>query len=225
MCGRAYGPRFAVHLAQRQDRRDGPAAARRRAVDRRPARRRRRWAGRSTRRPTRRCAALVEDQIERESLALFMTGRLYDDGIIDPRDTRTVLGIVPVGGPQQRGPRRPATLTACSGCDAVTPPVTSIRTLLIANRGEIACRIARTCRRLGVTHRGRVQRRRRRRAARPRVRRRRARCPGRRAADTYLRADLLVDAARRTGADAVHPGLRLPRRDRRVRRRRCSTPG
>ncbi len=37
--------------------------------------------------------AMVEDQIERESLALFMTGRLYDDGIIDPRDTRTVLGI------------------------------------------------------------------------------------------------------------------------------------
>jgi acyl-CoA carboxylase subunit beta len=35
----------------------------------------------------------VEDQIERESLALFMTGKLYDDGIIDPRDTRTVLGI------------------------------------------------------------------------------------------------------------------------------------
>ena len=37
--------------------------------------------------------AAVEDQIERESLALFMTGRVYDDGIIDPRDTRTVLGI------------------------------------------------------------------------------------------------------------------------------------
>jgi acyl-CoA carboxylase subunit beta len=35
----------------------------------------------------------VEEQIERESLALFMTGKLYDDGIIDPRDTRTVLGI------------------------------------------------------------------------------------------------------------------------------------
>ena len=37
--------------------------------------------------------AAVEDQIERESLALFMTGRVYDDGIIDPRDTRTVLGM------------------------------------------------------------------------------------------------------------------------------------
>lgn len=37
--------------------------------------------------------ARVEAQIERESHAFFMTGRLYDDGIIDPRDTRTVLGI------------------------------------------------------------------------------------------------------------------------------------
>jgi len=35
----------------------------------------------------------VEAQIERESEALFMTGKLYDDGIIDPRDTRTVLGM------------------------------------------------------------------------------------------------------------------------------------
>jgi len=36
---------------------------------------------------------LVETQIEAESKALFLTARLYDDGIIDPRDTRTVLGI------------------------------------------------------------------------------------------------------------------------------------
>lgn len=37
--------------------------------------------------------AAVEEQIERESRALFMTGRVYDDGIIDPRDTRTVLAL------------------------------------------------------------------------------------------------------------------------------------
>lgn len=37
--------------------------------------------------------AAVENQIERESLALANSGRLYDDGIIDPRDTRTVLGF------------------------------------------------------------------------------------------------------------------------------------
>jgi acetyl-CoA carboxylase carboxyltransferase component len=35
----------------------------------------------------------VRDHIEAESRALFNTGLLYDDGIIDPRDTRTVLGI------------------------------------------------------------------------------------------------------------------------------------
>jgi acyl-CoA carboxylase subunit beta len=35
----------------------------------------------------------VEGQVEAESRALFNTGLLYDDGIIDPRDTRTVLGI------------------------------------------------------------------------------------------------------------------------------------
>lgn len=35
----------------------------------------------------------VEEQIERESLAPFNSSLLYDDGIIDPRDSRTVLGI------------------------------------------------------------------------------------------------------------------------------------
>ncbi|MFC7219181.1 acyl-CoA carboxylase subunit beta [Streptomyces polyrhachis] len=36
---------------------------------------------------------MVEQQIESESLPMFLSGRLYDDGIIDPRDTRTVLGL------------------------------------------------------------------------------------------------------------------------------------
>jgi acetyl-CoA carboxylase carboxyltransferase component len=35
----------------------------------------------------------VEEQIERESHAFFNSGKIYDDGIIDPRDTRTVLGL------------------------------------------------------------------------------------------------------------------------------------
>ncbi|MFE3737993.1 acyl-CoA carboxylase subunit beta [Streptomyces sp. NPDC059134] len=37
--------------------------------------------------------AVVERQIESESLPAFLSGRLYDDGVIDPRDTRTVLGL------------------------------------------------------------------------------------------------------------------------------------
>jgi acyl-CoA carboxylase subunit beta len=55
----------------------------------------------------------VEDQLERESAALFATGRLWDDGVIDPRDTRTVLGIAlaaahnaPVVGSSDFGPVR-----------------------------------------------------------------------------------------------------------------------
>jgi acetyl-CoA carboxylase carboxyltransferase component len=35
----------------------------------------------------------IEAQIERESHSFFISARLYDDGVIDPRDTRTVLGI------------------------------------------------------------------------------------------------------------------------------------
>jgi acetyl-CoA carboxylase carboxyltransferase component len=37
--------------------------------------------------------AALEAQIERESDCYFATARLWDDGIIDPRDTRTVLAI------------------------------------------------------------------------------------------------------------------------------------
>ncbi|MBO3738691.1 acyl-CoA carboxylase subunit beta [Actinoplanes sp. NEAU-H7] len=37
--------------------------------------------------------ALVEKQVEEQSLAYFTSGLGYDDGVIDPRDTRTILGI------------------------------------------------------------------------------------------------------------------------------------
>ncbi len=37
--------------------------------------------------------AYVEQQVEEQSLPFFLSGMLYDDGVIDPRDTRTVLGI------------------------------------------------------------------------------------------------------------------------------------
>jgi acyl-CoA carboxylase subunit beta len=58
--------------------------------------------------------AAVERQIEAESLPMFLSGRLYDDGVIDPRDTRTVLGIclsvihnAPVRGAERYGVFRP----------------------------------------------------------------------------------------------------------------------
>jgi acetyl-CoA carboxylase carboxyltransferase component len=54
--------------------------------------------------------AFIEQQIEEQSLAYFTSGMLYDDGVIDPRDTRTILGIclsaintVPVKGAEGYG--------------------------------------------------------------------------------------------------------------------------
>jgi acetyl-CoA carboxylase carboxyltransferase component len=56
----------------------------------------------------------VESQIEAESLPMFLSGRLYDDGVIDPRDTRTVVGLclsaihsAPVQGTAAYGVFRP----------------------------------------------------------------------------------------------------------------------
>jgi propionyl-CoA carboxylase alpha chain len=80
-----------------------------------------------------------------------------------------------------------------------------ITRLLVANRAEIASRVFRTCRDLGIdtvaVHSDAD-------AALPFVREADAavRLPGNAPAETYLRIDLLLDAARRTGADAVHPG-------------------
>jgi len=37
--------------------------------------------------------AAVERQVEAESMPMFLSGRVYDDGVIDPRETRTVLGL------------------------------------------------------------------------------------------------------------------------------------
>ena len=36
---------------------------------------------------------MVVQRIDEESNAFYATGRVWDDGIIDPRDTRTVLGM------------------------------------------------------------------------------------------------------------------------------------
>ena len=81
----------------------------------------------------------------------------------------------------------------------------SIDTLLIANRGEIARRIIRTCRDLAVSPVVVFSDAD---AAMPFVCEADAghRLRGLVAADTYLRADLVIDAALRLGAQAVHPG-------------------
>ncbi|KQP83949.1 biotin carboxylase N-terminal domain-containing protein [Aeromicrobium sp. Leaf291] len=80
-----------------------------------------------------------------------------------------------------------------------------IRSVLVANRGEIARRVFRTCRDLGIrtvaVHSDAD-------ASAPFVAEAdvAVHLVGNSPTETYLRADLVIDAARRAGADAIHPG-------------------
>jgi propionyl-CoA carboxylase alpha chain len=79
------------------------------------------------------------------------------------------------------------------------------RSLLIANRGEIAVRIARTARRLGIETIA-IASDADRHAPHTCVCDRVVGIGGERAADSYLRGDTIVAAALASGAAAVHPG-------------------
>ncbi len=144
MCGRAYDPRFLFAWPNAKSAVMGPQqlagvlsiVARQAARGEGPAVRRGR--GRA------RCGRWSSSRSRRSRLPLFLSGRLYDDGVIDPRDTRTVLGLClsAIHNAPVEGRRRPS---ASSGCDARSTDMIR-RSLLVANRGEIARRVFATCR-------------------------------------------------------------------------------
>ncbi|MEQ1874156.1 MAG: biotin carboxylase N-terminal domain-containing protein [Ilumatobacteraceae bacterium] len=83
--------------------------------------------------------------------------------------------------------------------------MSAIRSVLVANRGEIARRIMRTCREQSIATVAVFSDAD---ASAPFVREAdtAVRLPGTSSADTYLRGELIIAAALRAGADAIHPG-------------------
>ena len=77
--------------------------------------------------------------------------------------------------------------------------------ILIANRGEIACRVIRTARRMGIKTVA-VYSDADARAPHVRMADEAVRLGPPPAAESYLNAELIIDACKATGAEAVHPG-------------------
>jgi 3-methylcrotonyl-CoA carboxylase alpha subunit len=77
--------------------------------------------------------------------------------------------------------------------------------VLIANRGEIACRVIRTCRRLGI-HTIAVYSEADANAQHVRLADEAWPIGGPRPTESYLRGDAILDVARKSGAQAIHPG-------------------
>jgi acyl-CoA carboxylase subunit beta len=105
MCGRAYDPRFLFSWPSAKSAVMGPAqlAGVLSIVGRQAAAARGQAYDEAADAAMR---AAVEEQIEAESQPFFLSGRIYDDGVIDPRDTRTVLGLClsAIGSAQPREP-------------------------------------------------------------------------------------------------------------------------
>ena len=78
--------------------------------------------------------------------------------------------------------------------------------ILIANRGEIACRIARTCHRLGIAVAG-VHSSADAGALHVKVIGESTEIGSAAASNSYLRIDAVIDAAKTSGAQAIHPGF------------------
>ena len=77
--------------------------------------------------------------------------------------------------------------------------------ILIANRGEIACRVIRTARRMGIVTVA-VYSDADARSLHVRLADEAVHIGGSASADSYLKGDVIIEAAKKTGAQAIHPG-------------------
>ena len=120
MCGRAYGPRFLwMWPNARISVMGGEQAASVLGLLRQEASRPRAAAWSAAEEEA--FKAPIREQYEQQGHPYYATARLWDDGIIDPAETRTVLALASRPRSTRRRPSRPA--SACSGCDGSLPGV------------------------------------------------------------------------------------------------------
>ncbi len=216
MCGRAYGPRFLwMWPNARISVMGGEQAAsvlgllRQEAVEAKGGS----WSAADEEA----FKAPIREQYERQGHPYYATARLWDDGIIDPADTRMVLATG-ARGRAQRAAARADPLRHFQ--DVMVSLARRFEKLLIANRGEIACRIVRTAERMGLATVA-VFSDADRDAMHVALADEAVLIGPAPAKDSYLRIDAIIEAARETGAEAVHPGYGFLSGERRFRAGLC----
>ena len=210
MCGRAYGPALPVDVAERahlgHGRRAGGVGARDGAPRRHEAQGKA-WS----KEDEEAFKAPIRAQYETQGHPYYATARLWDDGVIDPAQTRRVLGLA-LSAVAQRADREDAVrrVPDVGGMFAQDPHRQPRRDRLPRHQDRAPP---------GHAHGRRVFRRR-------RAMRVTRGSPTRRccigpppARESYLRIDAHHRRGRsRPAREAIHPGLRLPVRERGVRR-------
>ncbi|KAA3620516.1 MAG: ATP-grasp domain-containing protein, partial [Proteobacteria bacterium] len=205
MCGRAYSPRFLwtwpnsrISVMGGEQAASVLATVRRDGIER--------AGGTWSTEEEEAFKSPVIEQFEHQGHPLYASARLWDDGIVDPAKSREVLALsLSASLNAAIEPTRFGVFRMEYRPPRPHGKVAMFEKILIATRAEIACRVIRTARRLGAAtvavysdaDRDGLH------VAMADEAFRIGPAP---ASNSYLRIDRIIDAARDSGAEAIHPG-------------------